>query len=210
MNIFTIILRTFFYYFLFLLLFRLMGKREIGELGVNDLLVSVLFADFATLAIENYDESLIITLIPVAIIVALQLILSYVSLKSVKFKTLIDSRPSLIIKNGNINFKEMEKQRYSLEDLLTQIRDKGIKTLDEIEYAILENNGKLSTFLYDNKNIYPLPLVLDGEIQFDTLVNIDKNKEWLLKILKKEEVELKNVFYAFYKNNKCFIIRKNN
>lgn len=208
MNIIVIIFRTFFYYFLFLLLFRLMGKREIGELGVNDLLVSVLFADFATLAIENYDESLIVTLIPVVIIVMLQLVLSYISLKSVKFKTLIDSRPSLIIKNGNINFKEMERQRYSLEDLLTQIRDKGIKSLDEIEYAILENNGKLSTFLYDNKNVYPLPLILDGEIQFDTLVGINKTKEWLLKVLKQQKVEVKEVFYAFYKNNKCFIIRK--
>lgn len=187
-----------------------MGKREIGELGVNDLLVSVLFADFATLAIENYDEALIVTLIPVVIIVGLQIILSYVSLKSVRFKTLIDSKPSLIIKKGNINFKEMERQRYGLEDLLTQIRDKGIKSLDEIEYAILENNGKLSTFLYDNKNIYPLPLVLDGEIQYETLIDINKTKEWLLKILKSEKVDLENVFYAFYKNNKCFIIKKNN
>jgi len=187
-----------------------MGKREIGELGVNDLLVSVLFAEFATLAIENYNESLIVTLVPVIIIVGLQVLLSYISLKSVKFKTLIDSRPSLIIKDGNINFKEMERQRYSLEDLLTQIRDKGIKSLDEIEYAILENNGKLSTFLYDNKNVYPLPLVLDGEIQYETLVDINKSKEWLLKILKFEKVDLENVFYAFYKNNKCFIIRKNN
>ena len=210
MNILVIIFRTFFYYFLFLLLFRLMGKREIGELGVNDLLVSVLFAEFATLAIENYDESLIVTLIPVAIIVSLQLILSYISLKSVKFKTMIDSRPSLIIKDGNINFKEMERQRYSLEDLLTQIRDKGIKSLDEIEYAILENNGKLSTFLYDNKNVYPLPLVLDGEIQYETLVNINKSKEWLMKVLKQENARLEDIFYAFYKNNKCFIIRKGN
>lgn len=187
-----------------------MGKREIGELGVNDLLVSVLFADFATLAIENYDESLVVTLIPVVIIVSLQLVLSYFSLKSVKFKMIIDSRPSLIIKNGNINFKEMEKQRYGLEDLLTQIRDKGIKSLDEIEYAILENNGKLSTFLYDNKNVYPLPLILDGEIQYETLANINKSKEWLTKVLKQEKTNLNEVFYAFYKNNKCFIIKKLN
>ena len=134
--------------------------------------------------------------------------MSFLSLKSIKFRTLVDFSPSVIIRNGNINFKEMEKQRYSIEDLLTQIRDKGIKSLDEIEYAILENNGKLSVFLFDNKNIYPMPLILDGKIQYDTLNSLDKKEEWLYKILKQEKVELKNVFYAFYKNNKCFIIKK--
>lgn len=209
-DIITIVFRTFLYYFLFLILFRIMGKREIGELGVNDLLVSVLFAEFATLAIEKYTEPLLKTLVPTLIIVLLQVFISYISLKSVKFRELIDSKPSLIIKDGKINFKEMERQRYGLEDLLTQIRDKGIKSLDEIEYAILENNGKLSTFLYDNKNVYPMPLILDGEVQYETLADINKSKDWLYKILKEKNTELNNVFYAFYKNNKCFIIKKKN
>lgn len=208
MNIGTIIFRTFLYYFLFLVLFRIMGKREVGELGVNDLLVSVLFAEFATLAIEKYTEPLIVTLIPVGIIVGLEVLISYLSLKNTKFREIIDSKPSLIIKDGKINFKEMERQRYGIEDLLTQIRDKGIKSLDEIEYAVLENNGKLSTFLYDNKNLYPMPLIIDGLIQYETLADINKSKEWLYKILKNEKTELDKVFYAFYKNNKCFIIKK--
>jgi len=185
-----------------------MGKREIGELGVNDLLVSVLFAEFATLAIEKYNEPLVVTLIPTLIIVSLQVLVSFLSLKSASFRTLIDSRPSMIIKSGIINFKEMERQRYNLEDLLTQIRDKGIKSLDEIEYAILENNGKLSVFTYDDKNVYPLPLVLDGKIEYQTLLNIDKDEEWLMKVLKNEKVKLGDVFYAFYKNNKCYIIKR--
>lgn len=208
MNISIIIFRTFLYYFLFLILFRIMGKREIGELSINDLLVSVLFAEFATMAIEKYNEPLIITLIPAIIVVFLQILVSFISMKSPSFRVLIDSKPSMIVKNGKINFKEMERQRYNLEDLLSQIRDKGIKTLDEIEYAILENNGKLSIFTYDNKNIYPLPLILDGNIQFDTLESINKDKDWLMKVLKKDNTELKNVFYAFYKNNKCYIIKK--
>lgn len=208
MNIVTIIFRTFLYYFLFLVLFRIMGKREVGELGINDLLVSVLFAEFATLAIEKYNEPLIVTLIPVGIIVGMEIIISYLSLKNAKFRELIDSKPSLIIKDGKINFKEMERQRYGIEDLLTQIRDKGIKSIEEIEYAILENNGKLSTFLYDNKNLYPMPLIIDGLIQYETLADINKSKEWLFKILKNEKTELDKVFYAFYKNNKCFIIKK--
>lgn len=209
MNISIIIFRTFFYYILFLVLFKVMGKREIGELGVNDLLVSVLFAEFATLAISNYKEPLLVTLIPTLIIVFLQVIVSFLSLKSIKIRNLVDSSPALIMKNGNINFKEMEKQRYNLEDLLTQVRDKGIKSLDEVEYAILENNGKLSIFLKDDKNIYPMPLIIDGVINYQTLVDINKDKLWLMKILKNEHTSLEQVFYAFYKNNKCFIIKKN-
>ena len=209
MNISIIIFRTFFYYILFLVLFKVMGKREIGELGVNDLLVSVLFAEFATLAISNYKEPLLVTLIPTLIIVFLQVIVSFLSLKSIKIRNLVDSSPSLIMKNGNINFKEMEKQRYNLEDLLTQVRDKGIKSLDEVEYAILENNGKLSIFLKDDKNVYPMPLIIDGVINYQTLVDIKKDKLWLMKMLKNEHTSLEQVFYAFYKNNKCFIIKKN-
>ena len=185
-----------------------MGKREIGELGVNDLLVSVLFAEFATLAISNYKEPLLVTLIPTLIIVFLQVIVSFLSLKSIKIRNLVDSSPALIMKNGNINFKEMEKQRYNLEDLLTQVRDKGIKSLDEVEYAILENNGKLSIFLKDDKNVYPMPLIIDGVINYQTLVDIKKDKLWLMKMLKNEHTSLEQVFYAFYKNNKCFIIKK--
>ena len=209
MNISIIIFRTFFYYILFLVLFKVMGKREIGELGVNDLLVSVLFAEFATLAISNYKERLLVTLIPSLIIVFLQVSVSALSLKSIKIRNLVDSSPALIMKNGNINFKEMEKQRYNLEDLLTQVRDKGIKSLDEVEYAILENNGKLSIFLKDDKNVYPMPLIIDGVINYQTLVDIKKDKLWLMKMLKNEHTSLEQVFYAFYKNNKCFIIKKN-
>ena len=209
MNISIIIFRTFFYYILFLVLFKVMDKREIGELGVNDLLVSVLFAEFATLAISNYKEPLLVTLIPTLIIVFLQVIVSFLSLKSIKIRNLVDSSPALIMKNGNINFKEMEKQRYNLEDLLTQVRDKGIKSLDEVEYAILENNGKLSIFLKDDKNVYPMPLIIDGVINYQTLVDIKKDKLWLMKMLKNEHTSLEQVFYAFYKNNKCFIIKKN-
>jgi len=210
-DIITIIFRTFLYYFLFLLLFRIMGKREIGELGVNDLLVSVLFAEFATLAIEKYTEPLLATLIPTMIIVLLQVVISYLSLKSTKFRELIDSKPSLIIKDGKINFKEMERQRYGLEDLLTQIREKGYRNIEEVEYAILESNGSLSVFPYrdDKKNTpYPIPLIIDGKIQIDTLKDINKNKKWLESILNKKNLTIEDVFYAFYKDKNIFIIKK--
>ena len=109
MNIFTIVFRTIFYYFLVLFLFRLMGKREVGELAITDLVVTILIAEFASLAIENYKESLFTTLIPIILIAILQISLSFISMKNFKFRHIVDSTPSLIIKDGKINFKEMEK-----------------------------------------------------------------------------------------------------
>ena len=212
MNLIIIIFRTLLYYFLFLVLFRIMGKREIGELGVNDLLVSVLFAQFATLAIEKYNEPLLATLVPTVLIVFLQVLISYVSLKNTKLRELIDSKPSLIIKDGNINFKEMERQRYGLEDLLTQIRDKGIKSIDEIEYAILENNGTLSVFEYSKnglvkKSPLPLPIILDGKIQYETLREMERDDTFIYKILDKKRMEISDIFYAFYKDKNIFVIK---
>ena len=88
-----------------------MGKREVGELAITDLVVTILIAEFASLAIENYKESLFTTLIPIILIAILQISLSFISMKNFKFRHIVDSTPSLIIKDGKINFKEMERQR---------------------------------------------------------------------------------------------------
>jgi len=108
------------------------------------------------------------------------------------------------------DFKEMIKQRYNLDDLLLQLREQQIKSLEEIEYAILENNGKLSIFPYqDKKSDLPLPIILDGQVQSDTLKLLKKEREWLNLILNKEKVKIEDIFYAFYKGSKTFIIKKN-
>ena len=105
----------------------------------------------------------------------------------------------------------MIKQRYSLDDLLFSIRQKEIKSIEDIEYAFLETNGTLSIFKYNflklNTN-YPIALIIDGVIQTETLKNIKKNKFWLNYYLAKQKVDLKDVFYAFYKNKKVYIINK--
>ena len=105
----------------------------------------------------------------------------------------------------------MIKQRYSLDDLLFSLRQKEIKSIEDVEYAFLETNGTLSIFKYNflklNTN-YPNALIIDGVIQTETLKNIKKNKLWLNYYLVKQKVDLKDVFYAFYKNKKVYIINK--
>ena len=132
--------------------------------------------------------------------------MSYITLKNDKIRNLIDGKPTIIIKDGKLNFTEMSKIRYSLDDLLTQLRLQGVKSIDKVKYAILENNGNLSIF-NDNSD-YPLPLILDGVIDYNVLKEIKKDYEWLLNVLKKKNLELNEVFYAFYTEGKTFIIEK--
>ncbi len=208
MNYFELIFKTIFIYMLVAAIFRIMGKREVGQLGTFDLVVFILIAELIAMALEKKNEFLI-GLIPVIVLVILQILIAKISLKSSKFRNFIDGKPSIIIKNGIVNFKCMIDQRYTLDDLLLQLREKDIRSIDEVEYAILETNGKLSVFKKDDndKKTYPLPIILDGEVQFDNLYTINKTKKWLLNILHNKKLNAEDIFYAFSKNNDLFIIK---
>lgn len=209
MDYLLILLKTLFFYFAIVLFYRFMGKREVGELGIIDLIVSILIAELAAISIEKYDTSVFLVLLPIGVLVILQIVLAKVSLKSDKVRSMLDGNASVIIDNGKVNFKEMIKQRYNLEDLLTQLRAKEVKSIEEVEYAILETSGKLSVFTKDanNSGPYPLPLILDGKIQKMTLKRIRRKEKWLYELLETKKVKLDDVFYAFYKDNQLFIIK---
>lgn len=209
MNIFIIIIKTLFIYLLVAFIFRIMGKREVGQLGTFDLVVFILIAELVAMAIEN-KTSFWINLVPVIILVVLQVLISHISLKNTKFRRFVDGKPVVIIKKGIINFKNMVDQRYTLDDLLLQLREKDIRSIDEVDYAILEINGKLSVFKKDDvdKKTYPLPIILDGEVQFDNLYILNKTKRWLLNILIEKKITAEELFYAFSKGNELYIIKK--
>ena len=206
-----ILVRTLFFYFFILVVYRIMGKREVGQLGIIDLIVSILVAELAVISIENFDENIFRSIVPIITLLVLQVSLALLSLKSPKIRIFLDGNPSVIINNGQVNYKEMIKQKYNLDDLMVQMRDKGYKSIEEIEYAILENNGTLSIFPYTNgkkntKSIVPLPLVLDSSIQEDSLKIINKDKSWLYNLLNKKGIKLDDVFYAVYKSDSLFVI----
>ena len=211
MKYFIVLYRSVFFYTLITIIYRLMGKREIGELSIMDFIVSIFITDMVVMSIENYNESILISLIPIIVLTLIQMIFSYLSLKSKSVKDIVDGKPSVIINKGKVNFEEMAKQRYNIDDLLSQLRESSVKSIDEVDYAILETNGKLSIFLTqdDKKRTYPLPLILDGNIEIETLKQIGKNKFWLDKELKKQGIRLEDIFYCFYRNKKLYIIEKN-
>lgn len=201
-----IIAKTFFIYCFIAVVYRIMGKKEVGQLGIVDLIVSILIAELGALSIENSDASILVSVIPIAVIVAIQLIVGYLSLKNAPIRDIIDGKPSVIIKKGKLNFNEMTKLRYTLDDLVGQLREQGIKSIEEVDYAVLENNGKLSVF--EKTKDYPLPLILDGKIDFQVLEEIGKEEIWIYEILKEKRIRLEDVFYAFYTSKKTFIIKK--
>ena len=107
MDMFHVIFRTVFFYFFVLLCYRLMGKREVGQLGVIDLIVSILIAELIAISIENIKDSIFLTIVPIIILVILEIFLAFISIKSRKIRTFLDGKPSLIICNGKINYNEM-------------------------------------------------------------------------------------------------------
>ena len=210
MEYIKIVLRISFFYFFIILIYRMMGKREVGQLGIVDLIVSILIAELVAISVEDSSKSIMTSVIPILCLAVLQMSLSYTSLKSGKIRTLLDGNPTFIIKYGKINYKEMIKQKYNLDDLLTQLREKGERNIEDIEYAILENNGTLSVFPYNNKKKstpMPMPIILDGKIQYDTIREMNKKEEFVTKLLKNKNIKLEDVFYAFYKDNNIFVIK---
>lgn len=211
MNLFNVLFRTLFFYIFVTVAYRLMGKREVGQLGIIDLIVSILIAEMVAISIENTSDPLYLTIVPIAVLVFLEIIMAYVSLKNKDVRRVLEGKPSLVIAGGVINYHEMIRQRYTLDDLLLSLRQKEIKDISEVEYAFLEANGKLSVFKYAPfkiKGSYPMPLVVDGTLQKDTLKYIKKTEDWFNNVIRVKNINKKDIFYAFYKKNKIYIIKK--
>ncbi|WP_235991781.1 DUF421 domain-containing protein [Metabacillus schmidteae] len=185
----TILIRTLFLYFLIVFIFRVMGKREIGELSILDLVVFIMIAEMAVTAIEDPKDPLIHTVIPMLILMIIQISLAYISLKNQKIRHLLDGKPTIIINRGKVDEHAMETQRYNFDDLMTQLRDKNIGNVADVEFAILEPSGKLSVIEKQKENNkqteLQLPLIVDGVIQENNLDVINKNNLWLRQQLRK-------------------------
>lgn len=208
----TIIFRTIFFYILVVISYKIMGKREVGELGVFDFIISMLISQLIAISIENYKEPIWFVIVPAVTLVIFQIAFAFFSLKSNKFRDILDGKESVIISGGKLQFNEMKKQKYNLNDLLLQLRDKNIRTIEEVDYAILETNGKLSVFKKqdEDNNIFPLPLILDGVIEEKNLKYINRTRKWLKKELSKKNLNIDNIFYAFYKNEEIYVIEYEN
>lgn len=201
-------IRTIFLYVFLLITLRIMGKREVGEMGVIDIVVFIIMAEVAAMIVESPEKPIIEGILPILLLLAIQYISSLISLKNKKFRDLVDGDPSLIIKNGQIQELEMRKQRYNLDDLFQQLRENQVGSIHNVTFAYLEPSGNLSVFTKDG-DLPIVGLILDGEIQPEHLQLIDKTEEWLMKKLKDKKItDISNIFYCSYEQGQVKVQMK--
>lgn len=208
----SIILRTIFFYFYVTFIYRMMGKREIGQLSLVDLVVSILIAELAAISIENYNDSIFNTVLPITLLTILEILIAFIKLRNRKIGRFFEGKPTVLINEGRVIYSNLEKERYSLDDLLRELRQNNIYSIEDVRYAILETNGKLSIFPYKllKNELIPLPLIIEGKVQYTTLKMIGKNEMWLNKILRDNNVSINSIFYAVYKRKELYIINYSN
>ncbi|WMM90633.1 DUF421 domain-containing protein [Heyndrickxia coagulans] len=209
-NLLIIFFRTLLMYVAILVIFRLMGKREIGELNVLDLVVFIMIGEMAVVAIENHSEPVVNTLLPMVVLLGIQIALALFSLRSSRIRKLIDGKPSILINKGKIDEKEMRRQRYNFDDLLMQLRSKDIDNIADVEFAILETSGQLSVVKKNkNKNkpaSYTEPLIVGGKIQQSNLKKSNKTEAWLRSELQKRGYgDISRISFCSYQDGAFYI-----
>ncbi|MEG0290232.1 MAG: DUF421 domain-containing protein [Erysipelotrichaceae bacterium] len=196
-------------YFVIIFALRIMGKREIGELSVFDIVIFLVMSELLALSIQS-DTNIMFSLVPIATLAFLQIMISFIQLKSKKMRDIIDGKCVILIHNGHVNQSIMRKERYTIDDLMLQLRNQGCGTPDEVAFAVLENSGNLSVLTKkDCKVKHPFPLISDGTIDLISLAEINKDKIWLIEALKKEGVsDYHEVFLCLIKKDGLFVIKK--
>ena len=204
----SIFVRTFIIYIIIAFALRLMGKRQIGELEVTDLVTTLLLSEIASLPITNHDLPVTHALIPMITLLFLEVTSSVVLIKFPKLKPLVSARPTVIIQNGTLDQRAIRALRISLDELMSEIRQQGLTSLSQVECAILEKNGKLTVLpkpayvppsaeqLGVKVNDEPLMhIVYMGGTFSDTgLRLIGKDRAWLEKVLKKRGLQKSRLY----------------
>ncbi len=185
-----------------------MGKRQVGQLEVSELVTTFLLSELASFPITDDGIPLLFSVIPILTLVAVEVIGAYLVTKNSRLKKIFIGRPTFIIYKGKVDQKELERNRISVEELFSQLRIKSIVSLDQVEYAILEQNGQLSVIT--KSSVQPLApldmnievpekgiahaLIIDGAVNEHNLKFSGKTKEWLKKKIKEHGTKIEDVF----------------
>ncbi len=220
------ILRVLLVYVVLMSATRIMGKREIGQLSSFDFVVAIVIAELATMPITNVQLPILQSLIPITIMTALQVVTSLLCLKSNSFRRLIYGKPNVLIAKGKMQLKEMRKARYNIDDLLTQLRQRDVFDVADVDFAVLETSGDLTVSLKaekrpltvddlniktdKNNNGLALTLIDDGEINHKGLKDAGLDIHWLMKRLRRRGIHNpKKVFFAsLSSDNSIYLMKK--
>lgn len=190
---FTGLLRTIILYLLIIVGIRLMGKRQVGELEPSELVLSLIIADLASVPMQDYGIPLLTGVVPILTLLCLTMILSVLTMKWVGFRALICGRPSVVIRDGVLDQREMARNRLTVDELLEELRCQGYTDLQTVKYAILETNGKLSVLpraqdrpptarqlkVTVQEGGLPLVVISDGHVLEHNLKALGHDRPWL-------------------------------
>lgn len=205
----TAVIRTVILYLLLILGMRLMGKRQIGQLEPSELVLSLLIADLAAVPMQDFGIPLLMGVVPILTLLCLSTILSVLSAKSIRFRALLCSRPSIVVREGKILSKEMEKNRFTVDELMEELRVAGVTDLSSVQYAVLETTGRISVLpkasqravtpddlsLSVQERGLPVIVVSDGRILSHNLRVRKLTRTWLETELRKRGIEdIRQVF----------------
>ena len=218
------LIRTIILYLLIIFGIRLMGKRQIGQLEPSELVLSLLIADLAAVPMQDFGTPLVSGIIPILTLLCLSTILSVVTVKSVRFRAILCSRPSVIVQDGKIIPREMQKNRFTVDELMEELRVNGYTDLNKIKFAILETNGRISVLPYAldepatagqlhlpvSETGLPLIIINDGRLLHHNLTTRGKSLDWLDKQLKSRGISsVKEVFlFTLDENNNIYFTPK--
>jgi len=209
-------------YIIVLIVMRLMGKREIGELQPFELAISIMIADLASIPMTEIGIPISNGIIPILGLLVMHLIISMINLKSNRAREIICGKPRILIYRGKIDEKALKKERFSINELQEKLRSKDIMNLGDVEFAILETSGEITVVQKPNKrNATPedfgiMPeyegisydLIVDGKTMTDNLQKIGKNEEWLRKQVKEFKLTPDQVFIATIDGKGQFFCQK--
>ncbi len=195
--------RSIILYIIVLVVMRLMGKREIGQLQPFELAISIMIADLATIPMTEIGIPITNGIIPILGLLIMHLIISMLNLKSTKIREIICGKPRILIYRGRIDEKALKKERFTINELQEKLRSIDVINLADVEYAILETSGEVTVIQKPNKRNLtpedmsiepeyegiPYDLVIDGKVMDENLKKIGKNYEWLKNILKEYKMK---------------------
>lgn len=209
MNYLWIIGKIVIIYFILIALLRVLGKREVGQLSIFDLVILLIIADIASIGIDN-DEFFWASLLCLLVLAVLQKILSYALLHFAKLRNICDGNPRIIVYEGTLQVKNMQKELYTIDDLVCQMRLEHIMDIAEIKLAILETNGTLSIFKKYNHSEVIMPVILSGEYIAENMNCIGLDKSRIDKALKENKLDIKYILYASYQKGQLTYYYKKN
>lgn len=219
-----IVFRVIVIYFYVLIILRLTGKREIGQLSPFDFVVAIIIAELAAIPMERPDIPLWHGLVPMAVLGLLEVGLSYLTMFSRPVRLIMCGHPQIIIKNGKLLRSEMRKARYNLDDLLSQLRENGIANIQDVEFAVLECSGKLSVVPKSQKRPVtpedlgiptpyeglPAVMIMDRQIMDKNLEDVNLDENWLKEKLAEKGFTVNEVLIAtLTKDGDLFINERN-